>query len=106
MTLSRVTQCPVIGINHATITTDINQYHHLLTAVGGIARTVATSSYVTYVRMGQTLQKMAKTKLEMGKITDLNCIGWNGMGWLRLFLRLMLKENPMYVNHNKQVECV
>ena len=103
MTLSRVTQCPVIGINHATITTDINQYHHLLSAVGGIARTVATSIYVTYVRMGQTLQKMAKIKLEMGKITDLNC---SGMGWLMLFLRLMLKENPMYVNHNKQVECV
>ena len=101
MTLSRVTQCPVIGINHATITTDINQYHHLLTAVGSIARTVATSSYVTYVRMGQTLQKMAKTKLKMGKIT-----AWVGMGWLMLFLRLMLKENPMYVNHNKQVECV
>ena len=50
--------------------------------------------------MGQTLQKMAKIKLEMGKITDLNCIG---MGWLMLFLRLMLKENPMYVNYNKQV---
>ena len=46
---------------------------------------------------------MAKIKLEMGKITDLNCIGWNGMGWLMLFLRLMLKENPMYVNYNKQV---
>ena len=43
---------------------------------------------------------MAKIKLEMGKITDLNCIG---MDWLMLFLRLMLKENPMYVNHNKQV---
>ena len=53
--------------------------------------------------MGQTLQKMAKIKLEMGKITDLNC---SGMGWLMLFMRLMLKENPMYVNHNKQVECV
>ena len=43
---------------------------------------------------------MAKIKLEMGKITDLNC---SRMGWLMLFLRLMLKENPMYVNHNKQV---
>ena len=78
MTLSRVTQCPVIGINHATITTDINQYHHRLTAVGGIARTVATSIYVTYVRMGQTLQKMAKIKLEMGKITDL-ILHWHGL---------------------------